>query len=170
MADAGDVPLEESETGALAVLAESVGVWDVTLEIRMGPDVPAQTTTGVATNRMLAGRWLLTDQVTESGFAGHGVYGWDAAADAYVAVWVDNAGGGMARGHGTWDPATRTVTYEMSVEVPDRTVTYREVTQSIDDDTRVYRNLMPLADGSGASGASGGELEVIKATYRRRPS
>ena len=162
-APSDDLPLDESETGAIGVLAESVGVWDVDLEIRPGPEADVITTAGVSTSRLVGGRWLVTDLITDSGFDGHGVYGWDAIANAYTAVWVDSAGGGMAHGTGRWDPATRTTTYEMAVDIPGGTVRYRETTEAVDDDTRAYRNLMPVPDNDG-----GGEYEAIKAAYRRR--
>jgi hypothetical protein len=105
---------------------------------------------------------LVTDLVTDSGFDGHGIHGWDEVTNAYVASWVDSGGGGMARGHGHWDPSTRTATYEMSVDVPGQTVTYREVTESPDVDTQRYRNLM--------AGPDGNEYAVVTGHYRRRSS
>ena len=47
------------------------------------------------------------------------------------------------------------------MQTPGGTVRYRETTETVDDDTRAYRNLMPTPAGDG-------EYEAIKATYRRR--
>ena len=41
-----------------------------------------------------------------------------------------------------------------------RTIRYREITQTVDAKTQVYRNLVPTADG--------GEFEMIRITYRKR--
>jgi hypothetical protein len=146
---------------AVARLAADVGTWDSELTITPAPGAEPNRTTGTAVNRLVGGRWLVSDQVTESGFEGHGVYGWDEAAGGYVATWVDIGGAGMARGTGRWDEAGRTLTFDMEVTPPSgQTVRYREVTTRVDDDTRTYENLMPAHDG--------GEHAVIRGTYRRR--
>lgn len=152
---------DDPAAAALARLAADVGTWDSELEVTPAPGAPVNRTTGTVVSRLVGGRWLVTDQVTESGFEGHGVYGWDPGPGEYVAVWVDVGGAGMARGTGRWDERDRTTTYVMEVALPGgRTVRYREVTTLVDDDTRTYVNLMPTPDD--------GEHEVIRATFRRR--
>jgi Protein of unknown function (DUF1579) len=153
--------MDEPAAAALARLADDVGTWDTELEITPYPGAPINATTGTAVNRLVGGRWLVTDQATASGFEGHGVYGWDPATGGYVATWVDVGGGGMARGTGTWDAGERATTYNLETTLPDgSTVRYREVTRVVDDDTRTYSNLMPTPEG--------GEHEVIRGVYRRR--
>jgi Protein of unknown function (DUF1579) len=152
---------DDATTAALARLTADVGTWDVELTITPAPGAEANHTLGTAVNRLVGGRWLVSDQVTESGFEGHGVYGWDEGGGGYVATWVDIGGAGMARGTGRWQEADRTTTYDMEVTLPNgQTVRYREVTTRVDDDTRTYENLMPAPDG--------GEHAVIRGTYRRR--
>lgn len=153
-------PPDERTATAIAVLAKDVGTWDTELEIHPGPGADPDYTTGVTTNRLVGGRWLVTDHVTTSGFEGHGIYGWDPVLGRYVGAWVDSMGGGIARGEGTWDAATRTMTYEVAVDYQGTTVRYREITQTIDGDTQLYRNLVPTPAGA--------EFEAIRATYRRR--
>ena len=153
---------DDTTASALQVFEKDLGTWDVELEIHPGPGAPVVTTKGTSTNRLVAGRWLVTDHTTESGFEGHGVYGWDSGQASYVGVWVDSGGAGIARGVGTWDESSRTMTFRFEVEHEGRTVRYREVTESLDDGTRRYRNLMATPDG--------GEFEAITATYRRRSS
>jgi hypothetical protein len=152
--------MDETEKAAIALLAEDVGTWDVTLEIRPGPDAEPNKTTGVATNRMVGGRWLVGDLSTESGFEGHGVYGWNPTTESYLGSWVDSMGGSIAEAVGTWDAETQTMAYEVAVAYQGQTIVYREVTRRLDADTREYRNLMPAPDG--------GEFTAISATYRRR--
>jgi hypothetical protein len=147
---------------AQRVLTKDLGTWDVELVITPGPGAPPNTTKGTATNRLVAGRWLVTDHTTESGFEGHGVYGWDEANACFVGVWVDSGGAGIARGVGTWDDAGRTMTFDMEVEHQGQTIRYQEVTESLEDGTRRYRNVMSMPGGD--------EFEVITATYRRRDS
>ena len=67
----------------------------------------------------------------------------------------------IARSEGDWDPSTKTMTLTVEANHDGRSVGYREVTEHRDDGTTVYHNLVPTPDGS--------ELEMITATYRRRP-
>jgi hypothetical protein len=155
------MPENDRTTDALARLTTEVGTWDTELTITPAPGAEGNRTTGTAVNRFVGGHWLVSDQVTESGFEGHGVYGWDEAGGAYVATWVDSGGGGMTRGTGHWDETDRTMTYDMEVTLATgRTVRYREVSTRVDADTRTYENLVAAPDG--------GEHAVIRGTYRRR--
>lgn len=142
-----------------AVLDKDVGAWDAELEIWPGPGAPGQRQRGRADNRRVGG-WLIVDFRADSGFEGHGVYGWDAEAGRYTGVWVDGLGGGMARATGTWDAATRTMTYTAEASVGGQRRRYREQTTTIDADTLAYRHLVPMPDGS--------EHTLMTITYRRR--
>jgi Protein of unknown function (DUF1579) len=150
----------DADAAALAVFQKDLGTWDVELAVTPFPGADVNRTTGTATNRLVAGRWLVSDQTMDSGFAGHGVYGWDPEQGTYVGVWVDAASAAIAQGTGTWDETARSMTYDFEVEVHGETVRYREVTRALDDGTHEYRNLRPMPDGT--------EHEVIRATYRRR--
>jgi hypothetical protein len=66
----------------------------------------------------------------------------------------------FARLEGTWNPETRTLTFDAEVPGKERPYRYREIIQTLEDGSRVYRNLVPTADG--------GELEMIRITYRKR--
>jgi hypothetical protein len=154
--------MDDPDAGAVARLADDVGAWDVNLEIRPGPDVEPIVTTGVATNRLVGGRWLVVDISTASGFEGHGVYGWNPTIGSYVGSWVDSMGPSIAEAVGSWDPDSRTMSYEVAVAYQGQTIVYREVTLRPDADTREYQNLMPAPDGT--------EFPAITATYRRRPA
>jgi len=155
------MPVDDPETqAALAVLAEDAGTWDTELSITPYPGADPQHTRGTAVNRLVGGRWLVTDQQTESGFEGHGVYGWDPALGAYVSAWVDAMGGGIARGTGAWDPDTSTMAYDLETTYGGQQVRYREVTERHDDGTRTYRNIVTMPDGS--------EHTAILATFSPR--
>ncbi len=144
-----------------AVFAKDEGVWDAEVEIRPGPGAPVVRQKGVSTNRRIGGgRWLIVDYRAESGFEGHGVYGYDAAKGKYTAAWVDSMQACIARSEGDWDPATRTMTFVTEATHGGRTIRYREITQTLPDGTQVYRNLVPTPDG--------GEFEMIRSVYRRR--
>jgi hypothetical protein len=115
---------------------------------------------GVATTRLIGDRWLVVDIESDGGFAGHGVYGWDAEAGEFVSVWVDSMQSSPARGRGRWNPATATMTYEVEARHAGQVLRYREQTERVSDDTHIYRNLLPTPDG--------GEFEMIRTVYRRR--
>jgi hypothetical protein len=157
MTDGG---VDAAAVKALDVLAQDVGVWDVEMAIYPAPDAEPFRRKATSTSRMIGGRWLVTDHQTESGFEGHGVCGWDAGRGTYVATWVDSSGGGIASATGRWDDVTRTMTLDFEVELDGRVVRYRRVTESPDEDTRLYRNVMARPDG--------GEYDAIVSTYRRR--
>lgn len=146
----------------LAVFEKDVGVWDADVVVRF-PGQPESRSRGVSTNRLAhGGRWLVVDYQADSGFAGHGVYGWDANKRRYVGTWVDNMRDFLAIAEGTWDPERRAMTYVTTVpRGPDgQPFTLREVTETVDADTQIFRSYSPTGDG--------GELEMMTVTYRRR--
>jgi len=146
---------------ATAVFEKDVGDWDAEVVIQPGPGAAPIRQTGRYQARLTAGRWLVVDYQTDSGFQGHGVYGWDPARGKYVGSWVDSLQVSIARSEGTWDAATRTMTFVTEAAAASGgTLRYREITQTEADGTQVYRNLVPVADG--------GELELVRTVYRRR--
>jgi Protein of unknown function (DUF1579) len=143
-----------------ALLRKDVGTWDAVLEVNMGG--PTQVTTGVMVARLICGGlWLVTEFKNETGFEGHGVFGFDPAKGKYTGLWVDPMRTGLAPMEGSWDPVTKTMTMTAGLVLPDgRTIRWRETTETVNEDTQVWRSLMPAPDG--------GEVEVMKTTYRRR--
>src|SRR5512141_2767464 len=111
-----DPKLEERIKAATALFEMDEGVWDGEMEIHPGPGAPALRHKGVSTNRRIAGgRWLVVDFQTDSGFEGHGIYGWDASTGKYTGCWVDSLQTAISRGTGTWNPETKTMTFEVEV-------------------------------------------------------
>ena len=156
-----DPKLEEKIAAATAVFAKDEGIWDAETEVRPGPGAPPVTTKGVSTNKRIGGgRWLVIDYRADSGFEGHGIYGWDAATERYTGVWVDSMQTAISRAEGSWDPASKTMTFHVEVSHAGQTVRYREETRTLPDGSLVYRNLVPTPGG--------GEFEMIRTTYRRR--
>ncbi len=145
-----------------AVLEADVGTWDGEQEITPRPGAEVQRQKSVSTRALFADRWLIVDNRVDSGFVGHGVYGWDAAAQCYTGIWVDSQMTSIARAIGHHDVATGTMTYAIEVAHGGRTLRYREVVERVDDNTRRYTQYVPLP--------AGGEHEMIRITYRRRPT
>jgi hypothetical protein len=151
---------EQHTDEAIELLRLDEGVWDAHGEVWPEPQAQPVALTGVATNRLVGGRWLVSDWVTDTGFIGHGVYGWDSDQEMFVATWVDNMQSALALGKGSFDAQTATMAYDFQTTSQGQLVRYRETYQRMKDGTRLYRNLVPLPDGT--------EFEVIRVTYRRR--
>jgi len=156
-----DPMLEAKIAAATAVFAKDEGTWDAEMEIRPAPGAEPFRQKGVSKNKRIGGgKWLVVDFKAETGFEGHGIYGWDASTETYTGVWVDSMQTAISRAEGSWDPATKTMTFRVEVMHGGQKVRYREETQTLPDGSLVYRNIVPTPDG--------GEFEMIRATYRRR--
>ncbi len=156
-----DPKLEEKIAAATAVFAKDEGIWDAETEVRSGPGTPPLRSKGIFTNKRIGGgRWLIVDYKADSGFEGHGIYGWDAATEKYTGVWVDSMQVAISRAEGTWDAGTKTMTYHVEVTQGGQKIRYREQTQTLPDGSQVYRNFVPTPDGR--------DFEMIRSTYRRR--
>jgi hypothetical protein len=144
-----------------AVLAKDVGTWDGAVTIRM-PGTPPQESRGVSVNRLVCGGlWLVMDFRNETtGFEGHGIFGYDPQKKKYVGTWIDPMRTFLAPMDGTWDAASKTMTYVVHHSVPHGPMQWREVTQTMDDATSLFRVFMA------PPGAP--EAEVMTVTYRRR--
>ena len=145
------------------VFAKDVGTWDAEIEIRFAPGASPERQKGTARNRLACGGlWLVSDFVSEtSGFEGHGVYGFDPARGKYVGTWVDSARSFLVVSEGSYDAASRIMTFTTEATIaPGRSMRWRETTETLDADTQVWRSFMPAPDGS--------EFEMMTVTYRRR--
>ena len=148
----------------LAVFQKDLGTWDAELVVHGAPGAPPSATKGVAHNRMeCGGRWLVMDFTAESGFSGHGVYGYDTAKDRYVGLWVDNMRDFASISEGTWDEPSRTMTFVTEANVHGRPMRWREVTTTeADGRQQTMVSMFPGPDGR--------EHEGLRITYRRRPA
>jgi hypothetical protein len=137
----GGPPLPEHK-----VLAQQEGEWvaDVTLTVP-GPD--GNTTTakskGVETNRLLGGKWLLSNfkgEFFNMPFEGHGQNGYDAKKGKYVASWVDSITSRIEHLEGTYDEKSKTLTMSGETEEPGsgKPMKLRMETQFKDDGTRTF--------------------------------
>lgn len=134
----------------LDVLEKDVGTWDARIEVFAGP---GSTSTGTMTSRRVCGgKWLVSDYVGDGGFSGHGMWTWDPSKQKYVGVWADDMTTFLAPGEGTWDGRTMTYVYEANG------MRWKQTTESVDDDTRVFLSFVPDT----------AEQPMMKATYRRR--
>jgi hypothetical protein len=127
------------------VLAMEEGVWDADITTMMpnaDGKVETATSKGVETNRMLAGKWLISDfkgEMFGSTFEGHGTNGYDAKKRKYVASWVDTMSVHLDTMEGTYDEKTKTLTLNSDSEGPDgKPMKMRLETRFNEDATRVF--------------------------------
>lgn len=144
------------------VFEKDVGTWDSEVEVRPGPGAEPQRSRGVTENKLTGGgAWLISDYQAESGFAGHGIYGFDQTKKQYVGTWVDSMRRFLVIAEGEWNESERKMTYRGEAKMPDgRVVKWREETTTVDPDTQIFRSFMPLPDGT--------EFEMMTVKYRRR--
>jgi hypothetical protein len=112
-------------------------------------------------NRLVGGRWLVSDFKNETtGFEGHGIYGWDAAKQAYVGTWVDPMRSQLVISTGELDRDSRRMTYRYELSHGDRRFKLRDVVEFPEDGTQLFRSIIELAPGN--------DHVVLTATYRKR--
>jgi hypothetical protein len=144
------------------VFLKDVGTWDAEVEVRPGAGAPPQRSKGVAVNK-LVGTWLIVDFENDSGFKGHGIYGWDATKKQFAGTWIDAMRPFLSLMTGSWDAATQTMTFVGEGTMPDgKPMRWRETTTMTGPDTQVFRTFV------GGMGEGGAELEVVTTHYTRR--
>jgi hypothetical protein len=143
------------------LLENDVGTWDAEVEVTLQPGAPPQRSKGVSVARLVGERWLVIDFKNETGFEGHGVFGWDAGKQKYAGVWIDPMRTALVPLEGVWDAAARTMTYAAEMARPDGSVMrWREITEKPDADTQIFRQVFAVPGGD--------DFTMMKVVYRRR--
>jgi len=145
---------------AVKVLERSVGTWNADIETSLPEG--NEKTRGTMVGRLLGGRWLVLEFKNENGFEGHGIYGYDPDAKQFVGTWVDSLRGFLATGHGSWDEASRIVSYRYEHTVAGRMMAWREEATFNADGTQSFRVVTTEPDGT--------ETVRMKVLYRRKPA
>jgi hypothetical protein len=131
------------------LLTDLDGNWTYTIKFWMNPDpnAPPQQSKGIATRKsVMGGRFVMMDvagkmqmpgedgKMKDMQFKGMGVEGYDNVKKKFVASWIDNMGTGIQFSDGTYDPATKTLTYTSEMEpVPGMKTPVREVIKVADN-------------------------------------
>jgi len=148
----------------LDVLKMEEGVWDAAIEFP--PATPGQAptrATGVQTNTFVTGgRWIRNDFEVDAKYGGHGTWGFDPKKNRYVGIWVDTNQDYIRLDEGTYDRASRTMTWTSELRQPDPhpPAKYR-MTEEFRGDSRV---LTMTAIGP----KSGKEVPLGRITFTRR--
>jgi hypothetical protein len=146
--------MELSKTGENhKLLADIAGTWTYSIKMWMNPDpkAPPQQSTGTATRKpIMNGRYFVMDvsgkmqmpgpdgKMKDMQFKGSSIEGYDNVKKKFVATWIDNMGTGIEFSEGTYDPATKTFTYNLEMEpVPGMKTQVREVLKIADKDHHI---------------------------------
>ena len=147
------------------MLAREAGTWDAAVEIRMGPPgAHPEVSKGVEVSRLCCnGLWLIKEFKSDPSyppFEGQGVAGYDPAKKKYTSVWVDSDISTPMTSEGTYDAASRTMTWQVTAFSGGKETRAREVEVWQDDDTRQLTMYMPGPEGKESAG--------LIITYKRR--
>src|SRR5262245_33388733 len=125
------------------------GNWNYTIKFWMNPDpnAPPQQSKGTATRKsVMGGRFVVMDvtgkmqmpdetgKMKDMQFKGMGIEGYDNVKQKFVGSWIDNMGTGIQFSDGSYDPATKTLTYTSEMEpMPGMKMPVREVVKIADN-------------------------------------
>lgn len=134
------------------LLAELAGNWSYTVKMWMAPGAPPIESKGRAERKaIMGGRYFVVDAQSEMempgpdgkmqsmSFIGHSWEGYDNAKKKFVSSWIDNMGTGILMSEGTYDPASKTFTYNAEMEMaPGVKTKVREVVKVVDKDHHLF--------------------------------
>jgi hypothetical protein len=134
------------------ILQDGAGSWTYTVKMWMSPDAPAMESSGTSVARsVFDGRYLITEhtgkmqmpgadgKMQDTEFKGMATEGYDNAKKKFVSSWIDNMGTGLMYMEGTYDPATKTLTYLGEYQMmPDTKTKVRETIKFTDKNHRTF--------------------------------
>ncbi|MGO8677268.1 MAG: DUF1579 domain-containing protein [Limisphaerales bacterium] len=155
-------------------LQELVGTWSYAVKWWMSPDAPPMESTGTTVSRsVMDGRYVISEhtgsmrmpgdngKMMDMAFKGMAVEGYDNVKKRYVSSWIDNMGTGIMLSEGTYEPATKTLTYLAEYEVmPGVKTKARQVIKHLDKD---HHTMEYFQDRGGK------EIKVMEISYSRKP-
>jgi len=125
------------------LLSSLDGSWNYTIKFWMSPDPNAkpQESKGTASRKsIMGGRYVMMDvagkmqmpdeqgKMKDMQFKGVAIEGYDNVKKKFIGSWIDNMGTGIAYSEGTYDPASKTFTFNLEMEpVPGMKSQVREV-------------------------------------------
>ena len=154
------------------LLAPMAGNWTYTVKM-MDPSANPQESKGTASRKpILDGRFFLADYVgkfqmpgpdgkmKEMNFKGMAIEGYDNVKKKFVASWIDNMGTMILNSEGTYDPSSKTFTYNAQCEMlPGMPMRIREVIRIVDND---HHNFEWYED------RGSGETKTMEIAYTRK--
>ena len=155
------------------LLAQLAGTWNYTVKMWMAPDAPPMTSKGTAVRKpLMDGRYFLLNvtgemkmpgadgKMKDFEFKGMSIEGYDNVQKKFVGTWSDNMGTGIMMSTGTYDPGTKTFTYNSEMEImPGMKMKVREVLKIVDAD---HHNFEWYEDRGGQ------EVKTMEINYTRK--
>lgn len=148
------------------MMASWDGEWEGEVTMWMAPDAPPTKSTGKTINRMvLGGRYQLSETSGDFGgmpLEGMGTLAYDNHKQQYVSTWIDNFGTGVMTLEGSWDEASKTITFTGKMMDPslNKEVDVKETYRVIDNDHHVMTMY--------AQGADGKEFKTMEINFTRK--
>ena len=154
-------------------LQEMAGTWSYTVKFWMDPDAAPSESSGMAVTRtVMGGRYVISDitgkmqmpgpdgKMMDMEFVGMAIEGYDKAKKKFVSSWIDNMGTGIMNSEGTYDSATKTLTYYAEYEpMPGMKTKAREALKIPDRD----HHTMEFFEERG-----GKEVKTMEIAYTRK--
>lgn len=132
-----------------AMLAKSNGDWKAETTMWISPDAPPTVSTGMVNNKMIMGgryqQMSFKGNMMGAPFEGTGTTGYDKGSKKWVNTWYDNMSTGIMTMEGTWDDASKTVTYTGKMLCPanGKWVDMKEIFKIVDDNNQVMEMYGP---------------------------
>jgi hypothetical protein len=146
------------------MIAKYDGNWkeDVTFWMQPGAP-PTKTTSTSVTEMILGGRYQqskTTGDMMGTPFEGFSLLGYDNMKKVFTSTWMDNFGTGTLTCEGTWDDATKTITFTGKEFDPmsNKEMSIKETLQFVDDDTQKFESYNESPKG---------EFKMMEITYTR---
>ncbi len=157
------------------LLAQMAGDWTYTMKMWMAPDAPPTESKGTATRKaIMDGRYFTAHfdgkammpgadgKPQEWDFHGMAIEGYDNVHQKFVSTWIDNMSTGIFMSQGTYDPATKTFTYQSEMEMlPGMKTKVRETVKLVDADHHTFEF---FEDREG----NGKEMKTMEMNYTRK--
>jgi hypothetical protein len=132
-----------------AMLAKDNGTWKAEVTMWEKPGAAPMTSKGTLSNKMiLGGRYQVTSfkgDMMGMPFEGTGTTGYDNARKVYVSTWTDNMSTGIMNMEGTYDAASRTMTFTGKMLCPanGKWCEMKQVMKKLDDNTEIMEMYGP---------------------------
>ncbi|HEY6435953.1 MAG TPA: DUF1579 domain-containing protein [Ignavibacteriaceae bacterium] len=145
------------------MLASRVGTWKAEVKMWMDPSQPPTTSEATTVcEAMLGGRYFKsthTGMMMGMPFEGFEISGYDNVKKEFFNVWMDNMGTGIMVSTGTYDEATKTLTFTGKMTEPmGKEMSVREVVKATDNDHSTFEMYMDMG---------GKEIKNMEINYTR---
>ncbi len=134
------------------LLGDRTGTWNYKVKFWMMPGAPPSESKGTAVSKpVFDGRYNIMNvsgkmempgpdgKMKSMMFKGMSVDGYDNVKQKFVSSWIDNMGTGIMMSEGTYDPGTKTFTYQAEEEMmPGMKTKVREVVKIVDRDHHTF--------------------------------